>query len=175
MQSGNTKFIRVKGRVIPIKEDQLGGVKGRYRKTATDNISKKEAVTSLRRTARSASKTQKKYQAAYTFSSAASLAFLGAALLARKNAGLARKLALGGLATVGTGVASGIASESAGAYASQARKDASRINKEKPLSGELRGARAKARAYASQLEQGIYRAAPVAIPINPIKPGDTSI
>lgn len=168
------KFIRVKGKVVPIKADQVGGIKRKkVRESASDNVSKQDAVKSLRKTARDSQKRKGKYDKGYAFSSVAGLGFFAGAIIARNNPALRQRFGAAGLASVGLATASKVASSKEEGYSKQLRKDASRIAKDKPLS-ETKITSQSARAYSSIFSRGLPMA-PSTVPIAPRSPGDTSI
>jgi hypothetical protein len=172
MADANLKFIRVHGRVVPIRADQVGRQKKRVQKTASDVVSRKDAKQSLRSTIKKGVRREKILGTGAIFSSMSALGLLGAM---RFNPGLRKVAGAGVVASVGA-IGLGALTAVQGQYNAQLRKDASRIGKAKALAGgrvaNNYGAR-KAREYSSIFENRLKEnqgLTPSAAPINPMPP-----
>ncbi len=175
MNDGKVKFIRVRGKVVPIREDQVGQQKKRVQKTASDTVSRKDAVKSLRHSSKRAAKTSKHLTA--FGATLAGVSALGLTLAFRKNPTTAKRL-LGYTSAVtavigGQSLSTGLKFQN---YGQQLKKDASRINKAKALAGSRQptGTAAQAaRRYSSIFENRLKEnqgLTPAAAPINPMPP-----
>lgn len=177
MESG-VKFIRVRGKVVPIKADQVGGIKRKkVRESASDTVSGKDAAKSLRNTARKANSSGKIKSKASEFLNVAGFGLALGAFLPIKgiSPALKRKLATGGLTVMGAGAFTEYSAAKDIGYAKQLRKDAGYLAKGKDLSkARVKGLGSNnARAYSSLFQSGM--AQPTQPIVNPIKPGTTSI
>lgn len=178
MQSGNTKFIRVRGKVVPISADKVGGIKRKkVRESASDTVSGKDAAKSLRNTARKAKKSSEVKSKVSNFLSVAGFGLGIGALWKIKGISpvLRRKLAYASVATMGVGAGVEYSSGKDAGYAKQLRKDAGYLANGKDLSkARVKGLGAdNARAYSSLFQSGM--AQPSQPIINPMKPGTTSV
>ena len=179
MADANIKFVRVRGKVVPIRADQVGKQKKRVQKTASDTVSRADAKKSLRNTVKKGQRREKILKAGAVFSS---LSAIGLGLFARTRATPAlralamRRFAPGVIAAATGGAFLGLAAESQHEYNKQLRKDSGRIGKAKALAaarvGNNYGAR-KAREYSSIFENRLKEnqgLTPSAATINPMPP-----
>lgn len=153
------KFVRIRGKVVPIREDQVAGQRKKVRESASDTIDQKDAVKSLRTAARGASRHAdlgKKF--AIGGAIGAGVGTAASLVLERMKRGKAGNAAFGAalLSGVFAGVNYGYSRKSKAA-AGQYRKDASRIKRGKELTkrasklGELFQSRMTGRYVAPTL------------------------
>lgn len=168
----NVKFIKVHGRVVPIREDQVGRQKKRVQKTASDTVSRKDAKKSLRTTVKKGVRREKILGTGAIFSSLSALGLLGAM---RYNPGLRKVAGAGVVASLGA-IGLGAATAVQGQFNKQLKKDSSRLGAAKAIAGgrlaNNYGAR-KAREYSSIFENRLKEnqgLTPSTAPINPMPP-----
>lgn len=157
----NVKFIRVKGRVVPINSDEKTVKHGKKRYRTTDDISKGEAVKELRQGARSSSRVSR---TATKFSVTSGALGLGLAVGSYKFGGLKSRvgqgLAVGSAIATGVATSSGTVAKKQSSAAKQYRDDAKSIQSGKTLEGRgkyrgraAREARDHALFFQSKIKQ----------------------
>lgn len=175
MADSNVKFVRVRGKVVPIRADQVGKQKKRVQKSASDTVSRKDAVKSLRHSSKRAVKFSKNLTA--FGAGLAGLSALGLTYAFRKTPTIGKKMvgysSAVGAVLAGQSLTTGLKVNN---YGKQLKKDASRINKAKALASSRQpmGAGAQsARRYSSLFENGLKENQglnPSAATINPMPP-----
>lgn len=151
------KFIRVKGRVIPIDEEKYSGLAASKKKrdqkvvaTASDTVSKQDAVKALRGTARDAKRAASRSTFAQVHSAVAGAAGTLGAVVSKKRGMKVLFGAVGALGTLNV-ISDVMQSSRLKKDAKQYRADANRIGKGKLL-GKARhsdSARALSSVYAA--------------------------
>jgi len=177
MADSGIKFIRVRGRVIPIRADKVGSQGKKAQKSASDTVSRKDAAKSLLSTAKFQEQKGSKSSRLMKFSFGASVGFTAASALVPQKYKTGLQVSAIGAATVG-GLAS-LGRAGAKQSAMQLRRDAQSIRKGSPLSekGRLLGpAAARARAYSSFFERRLKenQGKPTGAQINPMPPKQSS-